>query len=493
MKLRNITKDFQGEFLLDSVNLDLRKHEVHVLVGENGSGKSALMQVLTGIIPRDSGEILLYGKPVNFSSLTDAMKAGISYQHQDLTLFENLSIAENIYFEAALPQLSLFCRFDRKSKESRCAELLQEFGIDLDPRALVGTLGYTERQLLSAIRIYITDPKIVIFDEPTASMNEHERNIFFSVLERLKQRTDGIFYISHRLDEIKSIGDRISVMHHGSLIHSRRSSDVSPKTLFHMMSGTIDRDRYPRITMKPGKEVLAVKNLKHSYALKDVSFSLRKQEILGITGLMGSGRTILANCLFGVFQPTDGQIIVRGSPVQMEHPSDALNQGICLIPENRVKNAMFPHHDLVQNMTISSLKRFEKHSVIDNGIRMQIVKDYVKRLHIKPGESHDLLHTYSGGNQQKVMVARWFMSRCSIYIMDEPTRGVDVSSRIDIYNSMNDLIAKGASLILISSDIEEILGMSDRILVLAGGRIVCDIPRSRATKQLILSYASRED
>ncbi len=487
--LRGVTKDFRGEFRIDSIDLDLFKGEVHVLVGENGSGKSVLMKIISGIFQKDAGEITYRGKPVAFKSLSEAMQAGIAYQHQELTLFENLSVAENLFFNSS-PKISpLFCSYDMLKEEERCSRLLEEFGIAMDPTARVKTLGFTQRHLLSALKVYVSNAKVIIFDEPTASMNDAERDIFFTIISRLKKRVEGIFYISHRLDEIQRIGDRVSIMHQGSLLHTGVDPAMSTTVLFQMMTGDINQKRYPRITVPLGKEVLRVDNLSYDYALKDVSFALHKQEIVGITGLMGSGRTILAHSLFGLLQPTGGSIRINGKKVHFGHPWDALMKGIALIPENRLKNAMFPDHDLVQNMTIASLRRFQKASVIHAKLLLQIVRDYVNRLGINPGNDDDIMGTYSGGNQQKVMLARWFMRRSAIYIMDEPTRGVDVGSRIDLYNSMNDLISKGASVILISSDIEEILGMSDRILVLAGGRIVCDIPKAEATKQLILSHA----
>ncbi len=492
LRLQGISKNFDNEFLLDNVDLELLRGEVHIIIGENGSGKSALMKIVSGLYRRDAGSILYGDREIEFDSFHESRVEGIFYQHQDNQLFSNLSVAENVYFDRLARRRNLLSLFDRAQLQYRCGQLFEELGIGLSPAELVRRLGYAERQLLSAVKAYVSEAKIIIFDEPTAAMSEFERQIFFGLLERLKKRVLGIFYISHRMDEIKQVGDRVTVMHKGRVISTNRIHEIDRSTLLGMMIEEPHQERYPRLRIQPGKPVLKVDHLVKQPILHNVSFTLHKQEILGITGLMGSGRTLLSNCLFGIEAPDAGRISLEGRDYLFRHPVEAMNSGLSLIPENRAENGIFPPLNLLANVSIATLKRFKDRCVLNDRYMRQLSVEYVRRLGIVPGRQSDILRYYSGGNQQKVMLARWFMKRASVYVMDEPTRGVDTAAKVDIYNAMNDLISKGASVILISSEIEEILGMCDRVLVLAGGRIACDLKREEASKELILEYATDE-
>ncbi|WP_233143081.1 sugar ABC transporter ATP-binding protein [Marispirochaeta aestuarii] len=491
--LENISKNFDNEFLLDSIDLDLLPGEVHVIIGENGSGKSALMKIVSGLYSRDSGSIRLKGEEIEFDSFHAARKGGIFYQHQDNQLFGNLSVAENVFFDRYAREGRLCRYFSRSRTELECAELLRYFGIDFNPALRVSRLGYAERQLLSAVKAYVSGAEVVIFDEPTAAMGEIERNLFFKILEELKERVEGIFYISHRMDEIRRVGDRVTVIHKGRVVSTNRVHEIDKTTLVGMMIEDPHRERYPRLSLRPGGTIMEVRELSSEPILHSVSFSLRRQEILGITGLMGSGRTLLSNCLFGLAPYDGGEIILHGRQVRFNHPLDAMQSGVILVPENRSENGIFPPLNLITNLTIATLSRFLNSLALNELYMRQLTGEYIRRLGILPGQFKDILRFYSGGNQQKVLLSRSFMCRAGIYIMDEPTRGVDAAAKVDIYNSINDLIGKGASVILISSEIEEILGMCDRVLVLAGGRIACDLPREEATKEIILDYATSEE
>lgn len=493
LQLENVSRNFRGEFHIRNINLTLYKGEVHVIIGENGSGKSALMKIICGLLEKDSGSIYYYGKPVSFSSLHEAKSQGVVYQHQDVQMFDNLSVAENIFFDR-LPSKKFIVRgIDRLQVESDCSKLFAKLRIPIDPAASMSRLGYAQRQLAAAAKCYVSDARIVIFDEPTASMSEVERNIFFELLEKIKQKVEGIFYISHRMDEITRVGDRVSVLYQGSVIGTEKKKNINPISLIQMMIGDPHQERYPKIDIEKGHTVLSVEHIKYGHILRDVNFQLQKSEILGITGLMGSGRTCLANCLFGLLVPDVGKIFIEGTQVQLKHPNDAMGHGISLIPENREQNAIFPFQDLSSNMTVASLHRFARSKILDQRCMQQVVHDYVQRLGISPGNKNDIIKTYSGGNKQRVMIGRWFMRRSKIYIMDEPTRGIDVAAKVDVYNAMNNLVANGASVILISSEIEEILGMCDRVIVLSGGREVCNLPKGSATKQNILHYATSRE
>jgi len=491
IELKNICKHFV-EFHLDEVDIQLYKGEVHVLIGENGSGKSTLMKLISGWFPPDGGAILYRGEPVQFHSIHEAQKNGVIYLHQDVQSFNNLSVAENVFFGRIPRFWGIRAFVDLERMLAKCQQVFAELQIPIDPKALLGKLGYAERQLVAAARAYVADADLVIFDEPTSAMSEPDREILFDILKRLKDRDTGIFYISHRMDEIRRIGDRVSVIHKGRIRGTERCSGVDKGSLLKLMSGEVQKNHYPRFETETGPVVMRVDNITLEPILKGVNFHLRRGEIVGITGLMGSGRTLLANCLFGIVRPTGGKLEINGEKVSFRHPNDAMARGISLIPEDRAENGIFSRHNLIQNITTATLPRFRFRAMLNESYMRELTQEYVKEMNIKPGNTGDIMDTYSGGNQQKVMVSRWLMKRSKIYIMDEPTRGIDAAAKVDIYNTMNDMVSKGASIILISSEIEEILGMSDRILVLAGGRISAEMSRNDATKEKILELATDE-
>ncbi len=481
-----------GDFHLEVDALNLEKGKVHVIVGENGSGKSTLMKLLGGWFPPERGKILLEGKEVSFSSIPQARKAGIHYLNQDVQSFDNLTVAENVYFGMLDVVGSHRFLVNRFEIQARCASLFAELGITIDPRTRLEQLGFAERQLIAAVQGYISSADLIIFDEPSSAMSEPDRQLLFDIIRILKEKNKAIFYISHRMDEIREVGDYVSVMSQGRITHTQRCGNLSHEHLVTMMSGDGDMhtDRYPKLARRYGETILEVENLVVSPILKGISFSLKKGEVLGITGLMGSGRTLLANCLFGIMKPHEGVIRIDGEEVVFSSPTDAMNHGISLVPEDRVDNGIFTKQDLVDNSTTAALRRFRNSSMLDSYDMETVTQEYVRLMGINPGKNSDPVVNYSGGNQQKVLITRWLMNRSRIYIMDEPTRSIDIASKIDIYNTMNDLVSKGVSVILISSEIEEILGMCDRILVLAKGVIACNLSRSEATKSKILSYAT---
>jgi ribose transport system ATP-binding protein len=490
LELRSVGKYFSDDFSLRDISLELRAGEVHMLIGQNGSGKTALMDTVCGILRRDSGHILLEGEEVDFASVNEARGAGIVMQYQTAQLFDNLSVAENVYFGRAPVGGPFAATFDAYALREDCAALFARLDIPLAPEALVGGLGYGERQVVAVAQACTARARVFIFDEPSAGMAEPEREIVFNVVREIRSRGAGVFYITHKLDELRRIGDRATVLHAGRVAASLPDGSTGREELIHMMIGGTCPERYPRLRVDYGPQVLSVEHLSSGGVLEDVSFSLRKGEILGLTGLMGSGRTRLANCLFGQTRPSGGCVKVEGRVVDFRHPSEALRRGLALIPEDRDKNASFHNQDILQNMSVAALERFMGSYGLDMRYMEELTDEYISSLGIQPGHRSDIMRSYSGGNQQKVVVARWFMSLCRIFIMDEPTRGIDAAARIDIYNAMNDLVTKGAAIILISSDVEEILGMCDRILVLAGGRIACDLPRAEATSEKIIDYAS---
>ncbi len=484
MEVTNLSRVFRGDFALSRINLDVLPGEVHVIVGENGSGKSVIMKTITGLFPPDSGEIRLDGSPVRFASIHEARSAGVLYQHQDLQLFDNMSVADNVCLE------SMGRTYSQMHSLMRCREIFDELDVGLQPSALLGTLGYAEKQLVAVIKTLATPARVVILDEPSSAMSESEREVLFRIVRALRTRGTGVFYISHRLDEIREIGDRVSVIHRGHRVATSPVHDVSRTSLVRLMTGRSHHHRYPRTEVKPGPVVLSVRHLRSDPVLSDVSFDLHKGEIIGITGLMGSGRTRLAHCLIGEQPVEAGTVTIRGRVTRITTPGEALAHGLVLVPEDRIHDALFARFDLTANVTISSLSRFRTRYGLDLPTIRDLVRDYAERLAINPGLPDDIIGEYSGGNQQKAIVARAFMNRGTIYLLDEPTRGVDVAAKVDIYNAMNDLVAKGASIILFSSEIDEILGMADRIMVLAKGRIAGEMSHAEATKEAILNLAT---
>ncbi len=487
-RLVDVTKIFPG-FALFDMSIDVRAGEAHVIVGENGSGKSSMMKLLAGWFPPDAGKVFVRDNQVGFRSMHEGQSAGVFYLHQDVQTCENLSVAENVFL-GRLPTGRFSILFDRPRMIRECGAVFQRLGIDFAVETPVASLGYAERQLVAAVRAFVSDSEIVIFDEPTSAMNDGEREILFRIVDELKRDGRAIFYISHRLDEIRRVGDRVTVIHKGRIVTTEACDRIDHEALVKMMTAEVRSDRYPRLEQTVGPTVLSVRNLTKDPILKGVSFDLRRGEILGITGLMGSGRTLLASCLFGLAKPVGGSIEINGRAVEINTPWDAMAAGISLIPEDRVENGIFRRHNLVHNVTTATLNRFLRRFFLDERYMEELTLEYAEELTIKPGNPGDVMETYSGGNQQKVLVARWLMNRSHIYIMDEPTRGIDVAARVDIYNAMNDLTTKGAAVILISSEIEEILGMSNRVLVLEGGRIAAEFPWRDASKERILEYAT---
>lgn len=490
--LKDINKYMSEDFALNNINLDLYYGEVHALIGENGSGKSTIINVINGIYQKDTGHIYLDGAEINVSSVYEAKKIGIHSVLQELALYPNLTVAENIYTDKMSLKKGLLCRINFDKLFSDCQKLFTSLNITLNPTDLVGSLGFAQKHLIEMVKAYVSDAKIIIFDEPSSTFSIAEKEILFRIVTELKAKNKAIIYVTHSLDEIKRIADRVTVIYRGKVVGTRNVKEISTDEIIKMMAMSNVQKRYPKLDLALGGTVLSVKNLSFGNILSDVSFNLRKSEILGVTGLVGSGRSLLAKCIFGVTRPTGGQIEVNGRPVTIKEPYDAIKAGIGLIPEDRINSSVFGSMNLQNNVSVSSLKRFVQHLVIDSYILHDVSGSYIEKLSIKPGRAEDMVNTYSGGNQQKMAIARWMMSRLKIYIMDEPTRGVDIASKTDIYNCMVDMVRKGASIVFISSDIDEIMGICDRILVMNSGRLVCDIPKAMATKEQILMYASRE-
>lgn len=486
LELKNISKYMDDDFSLDNVNIDLFHGEVHALMGENGSGKSLIVKIINGIVKKDSGDLFIDGKEIIPESVYIAKKSGIHSVLQDVALFPNLSVAENVFADQLPLKNNFLHSIDFNTLYHDCDTLFKSLGININPHATVNKLGSAQKHLIEMVKAYITEADIIIFDEPSAAFTVIEKEILYKVIHDLKKRGKAILYITHFFDEIEKIADRISFIHQGKLTATKEVKDISNDEIIRMISKSIPKNRYPKLEIPLGKTLLSVRNLYYKNILADISFDLKKSEIIGITGLVGSGRSILAQCLFGILTPSQGEIELDGKPVHFKNPEDAIKSGIAYLSEERIDNSIFGCLNLEENVSISALKRFVQHNVIDPYILSEVSSTYVEKLSIKPGKSGDIINTYSGGNQQKMAVARWLMSRQRIYILDEPTLGVDIASKTDLYNCMVDMVRKGASILFISSDIDEILGMCDRILVLNDGKLVYNSTRKQASKELIL-------
>ena len=356
----------------------------------------------------------------------------------------------------------------------------------------VEKMGLAQRQIMGFCKAYISGARVVILDEPTTALTDHDAQILHTILKRMKLRGAGIFYISHKLEEIRDVGDRVSIMKQGRMLGTLDLETAGDDEIIHLMSGVVLKNRYPRLKVEKGKELLQVSGLAADTILRGIDFTLHRGEIIGITGLAGSGRTFLAKCLFGDVKKDRGTIRLNGKEVSIREPYDAISHGMALIPEDRINDAMMGSLNITTNAAISSLKRFSRFLMLNTTILHQVVAEYIEKFSLNAGDYNQKMGDYSGGSQQKIIFARWIMNRSKVFIMDEPTRSMDIPTRVDLYNTMNDLIRKGAGILFISSDIEEILGMCDRVMVLSDGRIVCDLPSEEIDKEMILEYATGE-
>ncbi len=491
LKVEDVNLSLEN-FALSHINLDLYENEIHVIMGENGAGKSLLMQVISGVIAPDSGKIYINNTPMKSKAFSGLFK-DVIFIRQDATMISQLSVAENLFFNNLPRKHKLLPMIDYDKLNYLCQCFIDELGLPVSTFDKVSTLGFAQRQIIEFCRAYISDAKIVILDEPSSALTQSERDLLYRIVRKIKERGAGIFYITHSIEDVTELGDRITVIKKGQLIGTRNVSECTQEDIIRMLSAQNLNQRYPRIPVKKGRETLAVKNLGFEDKLSNINFELHQGEILGITGLAGSGRTLLANCLFGAVPNVKGQMFLNGVPVKIDNPYKAISNGIALIPENRLTDSIFGYLDVNNNVAVSSLKRFANYFLINNSVMEQVVSDYVHKLNIPQQNLHSNILEYSGGNQQKVVFAKWIMSRAKIFILDEPTRGLDIASKVDIYNSINDLIKKKASIIFISSDIEEILGICDRVAVLADHTIVCDLPTSDITVEKVLALSIGKD
>ena len=489
LTMKGIDKSFPGVHALDHVDFEIRKGEVLALMGENGAGKSTLMKVLTGIYTKDSGTITYEGKEVEFSSPREAQEAGIVIVHQELNMMNHLTVAQNIFIGREMMNGKLIN--DSKMNEE-AAKLFRQLNIDIDPKEKMGNLTVGKQQMCEIAKAISHEAKVIIFDEPSAALTEAEIEELFKIIRDLRDKQLGIVYISHRMDEIKVITDRVTVMRDGGYVGTLITKECTKDDIINMMVGrVIYEDPKTESNVAPDAPVvLKVDHLKAGKMVQDVSFELHKGEILGFSGLMGAGRTETARALFGADPKESGDIYVNGKKVDIKSPMDAVKCGIGYLSEDRKRFGIVVGKSVAENSTMANLDEFMSGIFINKKKEAEVAQKYVESLKTKTPNVDQLVVNLSGGNQQKVVIAKWLVRNCDILIFDEPTRGIDVGAKSEIYHLMNELVAEGKSIIMISSEMTEILRMSDRIVVMCEGKKTGEIDISEATQENIMHAAT---
>ena len=489
LTMTDIDKSFPGVHALDHVNLELKKGEVHALMGENGAGKSTLMKVLTGIYKKDSGSIVYEGKEVEFKNPREAQDAGIVIVHQELNMLNHLTVAQNIFIGREFMNGNLIN--DAKMNQA-ARELFEQLHIDINPKEKMGDLTVGKQQMCEIAKAISHKAKVIIFDEPTAALTESEIEALFKIIRDLKAQGLGIVYISHRMDEIKMITDRVTVMRDGGYVGTLITAESTKDDIINMMVGrVIYEDPKTESTVKPDAPVvLKVEHLNAGRMVQDVSFELHKGEILGFSGLMGAGRTETARALFGADPKDSGDIYVNGKKVDIKSPVDAVKCGIGYLSEDRKRYGIVVGKSVAENSTMADLDEFMSGIFINKKKEAEVAQKYVDLLKTKTPGVDQLVVNLSGGNQQKVVIAKWLVRNCDILIFDEPTRGIDVGAKSEIYQLMNQLAEEGKSIIMISSEMTEILRMSDRIIVMCEGKVTGEIDIAEATQENIMHAAT---
>jgi ABC-type sugar transport system ATPase subunit len=497
IEIRGVTKRFPGVVALDDVSFDIAKGELHAIVGENGAGKSTLMKILSGVIPDFEGELLLRGTSVRFRGTRDAERAGVSIIHQELNLVDQLSTSANIFLgRERRNRLGLL---DDRTMEREAAKLFERLECAIAPRAAAGTLRVGDQQLIEIAKALSLDTEILIMDEPTSALTEAEVARLYRVIERLRERGVTILYISHKMDEVFRLADRITVLRDGKLVRTLDRRQTTPREVTHLMVGREIEAAKHHAPRTPGETVLEVRGLSlpwpghaRGWRLRDISFSLKRGEILGIAGLMGAGRTELLEALFGASEERPlGEVRLAGRPALFRHPAEARKAGVALVTEDRKRLGLFANMTVRENITICTLRQLAGGGVIRTGRERAAARSSIDSLAVRTSGPEAPVTTLSGGNQQKCIIGRWLLTRPAVLLLDDPTRGVDVGAKAELYRLMDQLCRDGMAIIVTSSELPELLTVSDRILVLCEGRLTGEFSRAEATEQRIMEAATR--
>lgn len=489
LEMVNIQKSFGNNQVLKGVDFALKPGEIHALLGKNGAGKTTLVKILNGVTIKDSGTIRLMGSSVEINSVKQAQQFGISMVYQDLSLYPNLTVAENILLGSSR-EFTRYGLIDKDKMVNEAGKVLERFQFKINPEVKVAQLGFGQQQMVEIARAVSQKANILILDEPTAALNEQEVKHFFSVLRTIQHTGVAIIYISHRLQEIKEIAQRVTILRDGMSVASRDVKSVEGEEIIKLMVGEEALGRYPRLGLPTRKELLRVDNLSLGNVLSDISFSLHEGEILGIAGMAGSGRTALVDSIFGIESLTRGRIFLRGREIRIKSPRQAIKLGFAYLSEDRIQSGLFYNLSIKSNIASSNLRRVAEHGVIDEKKERKIAQGLLKRLGMAAETIQQRVMTLSGGNQQKIMIAKWLFSGGYIYLLDEPTCGLDIASKVDVYNIINSMICGGSGVVMISSDLSELIGMCHRVLVIYKGTCAGVLEGSDISEEKILRLAS---
>lgn len=489
VSMEHISKSFPGVKALDDVRFDLRSGEVMALLDENGAGKSTLMKILSGVYTRDGGSMEIFGKEYGDLNPKLAQEVGVAIIHQELNMCKHLSVAENMYLGR---EKTRGVMLSNSEMEAEAKAILDELNIGLEPQQIVGDLPVSKQQMVEIAKALSTNARILIMDEPTSALTAREIEDLFRIIKDLKAKGCGIVYISHRLEELQHIVDRVTIMRDGQYITSMNFQDVTMDEMIAHMVGREIKEKFPRVSCEKGKKVLEVKHLNAGPMVRDVSFDLYEGEIVGFAGLMGAGRTETTRAIFGVDPKTGGEIILDGREVKIYKPEDAIKAGIVLAPEDRKKDGLCTKLSIRHNIALPNLDLIcSKLGVVSSAKEQEMCSRVVKDLKVKTPNVEVSAGNLSGGNQQKIVVGKWLARDSRVVIFDEPTRGIDVAAKVEIYNLMNDLKKQGIAVMFVSSEMPEVMGIADRIIVMCDGRITGELSAQEATQNQILTYATQ--
>ena len=488
IEMRGIDKSFGSNQVLKQAGFTLESGEVLALMGENGAGKSTLMKILTGVYTKDAGTVLVDGKEVNYKNPQEAEKAGIVFIYQELNVMFDLTVEENLFMGKEIHGKFGIC--DKKAMQKKAQEALNILGVNISPKTVMAELSVGQQQMVEICKALMADAKVIIMDEPTAALTQSETVALFKVIESLRKKGVSMVYISHRMEEIFELCDRITVLRDGSYIGVKNIPETNMNEIVKMMIGREIGERYPSRNVKIGKEVLKVKELTRKGTFHDVNFSVRAGEVLGVSGLMGAGRTEIMQAIFGNLSYESGTIEIDGKEVKISNPRQAMEHGIGFITEDRKTEGLMLDKSIRENISLCNLRRISKSSVISREAEKNMVAEAIKDLHIKCFGSYHECNNLSGGNQQKVVLAKWILTNPKILILDEPTRGVDIGAKKEIYSIINKLAAQGVAIIMVSSELPEVLGMSDNIMVVREGEVRGIISYEEANQERVMTLAT---
>jgi ribose transport system ATP-binding protein len=488
LRLEGVTKQYGATLALDRVDFDLRTGEVHALMGENGAGKSTLMKILAGDVPRDSGRILLDGEEIEIRSPRDAAARGIAVIHQELNAVPSMSVAENLALgREPCTRLGVL---DRRTMLAAAAEKLARIGAAIDPRRELGGLSVGLRQMVEIAKAISEEARILVLDEPTAALSQTEADHLYRLIHEMRAAGVGLVYISHRMEEVWRLADRVTVLRDGALVGTREKQQITPSDVVRMMVGRQVDDLYHHDRRSPADVVLDVRGLTDGHGIGPVSFQVRAGEVVSLAGLVGAGRTELARLIFGADRAQSGTVAVQGRVVRPTSPAEAIELGIAMLPESRKEQALFLEHAVEDNIAISTLGEYHRIGVLQRARIRSVVIAQMERLRLRRSALGLPVKALSGGNQQKAVLARWLARDSEVLILDEPTRGVDIGAKSEIYQLIDDLAAAGKAILVVSSDLPEALGISDRVLVMRAGRIVHELQSQNATEEDVMFHAT---